>query len=330
MVMKLLKTDRNEGYAKIRIENEDDLWHLKEFITPGSGVKALTQRTKLDGREKKTVTLKLRTEKIEYRKDRLRVTGEITEGAEDIELGYHTFNLEPETEFEIWKDFSETEWQKLEEIEEKRSYKVLFCLVEKGKSDFYMVEESGIKDLSKVDQNIPGKMYSDQKTGKDLYSEVKTVLERSGKDVDNIILAGPGMQKNKVYNQLTEELQKKTFQQDISVTGKTGLHEAIKRGALKKVVENARIGEEAQAVEEFFEELEKDGKVDYGEAVIELAEIGAVKKLLITQEQNREQPNIIKDVEQQGGEVQIVHTDHESGQRLEQFGGIAAILRYKP
>lgn len=328
--MKLLKTNRSEGYAKIRIENTDDLWHLKEFIMPGSEVKTLTQRTKLDGREKKTVTLELETEKIEYREDRLRVTGEITQGAEDIELGYHTFNLEPETEFEIWKDFSDTEWEKLQELEEKRSYQVLFCLVEKGSADFFMVEESGIKDLSKVDQNIPGKMYSDQKTGEDFYSEVQTVLERSGKDVDNIILAGPGMQKNKVYNQLSDELKQKTFQQDISVTGKTGLHEAIKRGALKKVVENARIGEEAQAVEEFFEELEKDGNVDYGEAVEELAEMGAVEKLLITQEKNREKPEITKNVEQQGGEVQIVHTDHESGERLDQFGGIAAILRYKP
>jgi len=328
--MKLLKTNRGEGYAKVLIENTDDLWHLKEFITPGSRLKAITQRTKLDGREKKTVTLELETEKIEYREDRLRVTGEITKGAEDIELGYHTFNLEPETEFEIRKDFSDTEWDNLKELEEKRSYQVLFCLVEKGSADFFMVEESGIKDLSKVSQNIPGKMYSDQKTGKDFYSEVQTVLERSGKDVDNIILAGPGMQKNKIYNQLSDELKNKTFQQDISVTGKTGLHEAIKRGALKKVVENARIGEEAQAVEEFFEELEKDGNVDYGEAVEELAEMGAVEKLLITQEQNRENPEIIENVEQQGGEVQIVHTDHESGERLDQFGGIAAILRYKP
>jgi protein pelota len=328
--MKILKTNRSEGYAKIRIENKDDLWHLKEFITPGSKVKTLTQRTKLDGREKKTVTLELETEKTEYREDRLRVTGEITKGAEDIELGYHTFNLEPETEFEIWKDFSDTEWEKLQELEEKRSYQVLFCLVEKGSADFFMVQESGIKDLSKVNQNIPGKMYSDQKTGKDFYTEVKNVLDRSGRDIDNIILAGPGMQKNKVYNQLSEELKKKTFQQDISVTGKTGLHEAIKRGALKKVVENARIGEEAQAVEEFFGELEKDGNVDYGEAVEELAEMGAVEKLLITQKKNRENPEIIEDVEQQGGEVQIVHTDHESGERLDQFGGIAAILRYKP
>jgi len=50
--MKLLKTNRSEGYAKILIENTDDLWHLKEFITPRSRLKAMTQRTKLDGREK--------------------------------------------------------------------------------------------------------------------------------------------------------------------------------------------------------------------------------------------------------------------------------------
>lgn len=328
--MKLLETNRGEGYAKIMIENKDDLWHLKEFITPGSKLKALTQRTKLDGREKKTVKLELETEKTEYREERLRVTGEITKGAEDIELGYHTFNLKPETEFEIWKEFSEAEWEKLQELEEKRSYQVLFCLVEKGKADFFMVEESGIKDLSKVNQNIPGKMYSDQKTGKEFYSEVQNILERSGAAVDNIILAGPGMQKNKVYNQLSDSLKQKTFQQDISVTGKTGLHEAIKRGALKKVVENARIGEEAQAVEGFLEALEKDRDVDYGEAVKDLAEMGAVKKLLITQEKNRENPDIAENVEQQGGEVQIIHTDHESGERLDQFGGIAAILRYTP
>jgi len=188
--MKLLKTNQSEGYAKILIENSDDLWHLKEFITPGSRLKTMTQRTKLEGREKKTVTLELEAEKIEYREDRLRVTGEITKGAEDIELGYHTFNLEPEMEFEIWKDFSDAEWQKLQELEKKRSYQVLFCLVEKGSADFFMIEESGIKDLSKIDQNIPGKMYSDQKTGKDFYSEIQTVLERSGEDVENVILAG--------------------------------------------------------------------------------------------------------------------------------------------
>lgn len=329
-VMKLLNTDRNEGYAKIRVENEDDLWHLKDFIKPGDRLRSLTQRTKLDGREKKTLKLTLEAKKIEYQENRLRVTGEITKGDDDIELGHHTFNLEPGTEFQIWRDFTGKDFEKLREFEDKRSYQVLFCLIEKGKADFYMVEESGIKDMSGVEENIPGKMYADQKKGEDFYNKVKSVIERSAQDIGDIVLAGPGMEKNRVKNLLSEEIQSKIFMQDTSVTGETGLQEAIKRGGLKKVVENSRISRETQVVESLLEEIRKDGKASYGEPVRKMAEQGAVEKLLITPEKNRENPELSRKVEQNGGETIIIHTDHEAGQRVEKLGGIAALLRYSP
>ncbi|MFB6143682.1 MAG: mRNA surveillance protein pelota [Candidatus Nanohaloarchaea archaeon] len=328
--MKLLKTDRSDGYARIKIENEDDLWHLKDFIIPGDRLRKRTQRTSLEGREKKSVVITLEAEKTDYRGERLRVTGEITEGAEDIELGYHTFNLEPDDEFELWKDFTQDDWERLEEMEDRRSYKVLFVLVEKGEADLYVVEESGIRDLSKVDLNIPGKMYGDQKSDDDFYNELKTVIERSAEDVDNVILGGPGFHKERVEDMLDDEVSEKTLVQDTSVTGRTGLHEAIKRGALKRVVEESRIGEESEAVEDFLDALREDENVGYGEEVEQLAEQGAVKKLVITHDRHRENPGIAKKVEQQGGDVQLVHTDHEAGERLENFGGIAALLRYRP
>ncbi|MFB6192799.1 MAG: mRNA surveillance protein pelota [Candidatus Nanohaloarchaea archaeon] len=327
--MKLLKTDRGEGYAKIRIENQDDLWYLKDIISEGDEVRATTQRTKLDGREKKTCTLTLEVEKTEYQESRLRVTGEILEGAEDIELGFHTFNLEPEQEFEIWKDFTQEEWSRLEEAEEKRSYKVFFCLIEKGSADFYIVEESGIKDLSNVEENIPGKMYSSDKDSGDFYNQVKEVIERSADDMDYIILCGPGNEKNKIKNQLSDETLEKTMLQDTSVTGKTGLHEAIKRGALKKVVETSRISEESEIIEEFLNRLNSDEKVSYGDPVKDLIDQGAVEELVITAEKHRRNPELAKKVEQMGGEVNIVHTDHEAGERLDNFGGIGALLRYE-
>jgi len=287
----------------------------------------LTQRTKLDGRDKKTCTLTLEVEKTEYTENRLRVTGEITEGAEDIELGYHTFNLETDTEFEIQTDFTEDRWSRLKEMEDKRSYQVLFCLIEKGSADFFLVEESGISDLSKIEENIPGKMYGDQVSGEEFHKQVAAVLRRS-EDVDNIILCGPGFQKRKVYNLLENDLKEKTFVQNTSVTGKTGLHEAFKRGALDKVVESSRIGEEASAVEEFLGVLREDGDLSYGEPVRDCVEIGAVEKLLITAEKHRESPELSKNVERKGGNVQIVHTDHEAGMKLDKLGGLAAILRY--
>lgn len=328
--MKLLKTSRSDGYARIKIENLDDLWHLKNIIAKGDHMRALTQRTKLEGREKKTLKLTLEVEKTEYEKNRLRVTGEITQADEDVELGYHTFNLEPGKEFELWKDFSQQEWEQLEEAEQKRSYKVLFCLVEKGEADFFLVEESGISSLSKVSDNIPGKLYGDQKTGEQFHKEVKSVLERSAEDVDNVVLGGPGFEKNKVHDLLPDEVKQKTLVEDTSVIGKTGLNEAIKRGALKRVVEESRIGEETAILEEFFKQLERDGEVSYGEPVKELAEKGAVKKLMLTDDKFREEQELVETVEHQGGEIKMVHTDHEAGKRLENFGGIAAFLRYKP
>jgi protein pelota len=127
---------------------------------------------------------------------------------------------------------------------------------------------------------------------------------------------------------LDYRLQEITFVQDTSVTRRTGLNEAIKRGALKKVVESSRISDESDALEEFFEELENDGDVSYGKPVFDLAEQGAVEKLLITQEKFRENQDLVQNVERAGGSVQVVHTDHEAGERLENFSGIAAILRY--
>ena len=78
--MEILKSSKEDGYARLQIENEDDLWYLKDLIKSGDRLKTRTQRTKLDGREKKTCTLTIEAEKIEYQENRLRGTGEIKKG----------------------------------------------------------------------------------------------------------------------------------------------------------------------------------------------------------------------------------------------------------
>lgn len=328
--MKLLKTNREDGYARIRVENEDDLWQLESILGKGDEVRALTQRTKIDGREKKTLKLTVRAEQVELQNDRLRVTGEIQQAGEEVEHGYHTLNIEEDDEFELWKDFSDSEWEQLLEAEAKRSYEVVFCIVESGQADLYLVRESGVQDLSSLDENVPGKMYADQKEGS-FRNELKQVLERSAEEADSLVIAGPGFEKQKIYDLLNDEIKEKTLLQDTSVTGQTGFQEAIKRGALKKVVENSRIEDETDELEKFFDRLRGDGDADYGvERLEELAEMGAVEKLLITNEKFRENQELVEKVEQSGGEVVRVHTDHEPGERLENLGGAAGLLRFTP
>lgn len=328
--MKLTKSDRSEGYAEIRVENEDDLWNLERIVSEGDQVRGLTRRTKIDGREKKTLKLTVRAEKVELQNDRLRVTGEIEKAGEEVEHGYHTINVEEGDRIQLWKDFTDAEWQELMEAEDHRSYSVLFCVVESGEADLYLVKESGIEDLSRVSENIPGKMYESEDEDS-FRNELKQVLERSAEDVDSLVLAGPGFEKEKVYEELSDEARAKAFTQDTSVTGETGLNEAIKRGALDRVVESSRIDEETELLEEFYSDLKSGGEADYGiERAEELAEMGAIETMMAVPDVFRERQDLVKKVERNGGEVVQVHTDHEPGERLENLGGVAMLLRYSP
>ncbi len=324
--MRLLNCDRSEGYAKIEVENQDDLWYLSRVFRPPQRVRKRTQRTVLEGREKKSCVLTIEVEKTELQSDRLRLTGEIIEGAEDIELGYHSFNIEPDENLEVWGLISH-DWDLLDEAESSENYEVLFCLIQSGKADFYRVKESGIEDLSSVNENIPGKMYDDQESPSFL-KDVKAVIERTRNDYDAVILAGPGFEKKSLYDLFDDN--EGLFTQDTSVVGLTGLNEAIKRGALKKVVEESRIDEESAIMEEFFNMMKTDGPVSYGEPVEDLVKQGAVEKLIVTPEIYREERELIENTGHTGGEVRVVHTDHEAGERLDKIGGIAAFLRYKP
>lgn len=327
LFMDIIRKSRSEGYMKLKVENSDDLWYLNQVVGKGDEVRTRTMRTMLDKREKKSVVLRIRVEKTELQEDRLRITGEIIEGAENIELGYHTFNVEEDDEIDLWKDFSDSDWDTLEKAESSQSYNVLFCIIEEGIADFYEVRESGIKDVSRLSENIPGKMYEDQDSP-NFVGKVVSAIERTRDRFDAVVIAGPGFFKNKVYNQFEDT--EKLFLKDTSVTGKTGLHESIKRGALKDVVESSRIDEETELMEEFFNKMEQDGAISYGEPVGDLAEQGAVKTLIVTPKKFREEQELIKKVEHSGGEVKKIHSDHEPGQRLEKLGGIAAFLRYKP
>ncbi|MDY6774121.1 MAG: mRNA surveillance protein Pelota, partial [Candidatus Nanohaloarchaea archaeon] len=125
------------------------------------------------------------------------------------------------------------------------------------------------------------------------------------------------------------ELEEQVVVEDASTTGKAGVQEVIKRGAVKRVLEQSRISDESEAVEQFLDELNSGGDVTYGqEEVKEAVEMGAVEKLLITEPLVPDHEDLMEEVEQKNGEVQIVHEDHDAGKKLASLGGIAAELRY--
>ncbi|MDY6777415.1 MAG: mRNA surveillance protein pelota [Candidatus Nanohaloarchaea archaeon] len=336
--MQIIKQDRNDSYMRLKVEKDEDLWHLRYVIEEGDRIKTMSPRTTIEGREKRKCLIKLEVEKTDYQGDRLRTTGEIIEAPDDVEHGYHTFNLEAGKEFEIWKEeWKDYQIERVKKAARIQNYSLLVCMVEKGGANFAVITETGIKDLADVDVNVPGKMYKTEGEEEEAFhGQLMSVIKRNADKVDKIILAGPGFEKENIYNAIEKEepdLIDNVMLQDTSVTGHTGIQEVIKRGAVDKVIEESRISEEVQIMEEFLKHLNKeDGRAVYEpKKVAQAAEMGAVEDLLVNDNLITEDryEKVMEAVEEQAGEIHIIHTDHEAGQKLKSLSGMAAILRYE-
>src|SRR6266571_2615038 len=99
--MRVFHRDPKTGEIKMLVENADDLWHLHNLVREGDLVRASTYRredvkadkVRPERGEKVRVTLTIRVEGVEFQafSDRLRITGVIVEGPQDLGR-HHTLN----------------------------------------------------------------------------------------------------------------------------------------------------------------------------------------------------------------------------------------------
>lgn len=331
--MELHDQDRGDGYMELEVESDADIWHLKHVVEPGDTLRMSDLRTTLEGGQKRRCTLTLEVEKVDYQGGRLRATGEITHAPEDVEHGYHTFNLEPGVTFELWKpDWKDYQLDRVETAAETVDYEVLVCMIDSEGANFAVITETGIQELSDVESGVSGKMYADDRASETEFYDAVIAVLREYSDVDRVIVAGPGFAKENLVDRIEDEqLQENVALEDASTTGKAGVQEVLKRGAVKRVLHESRISDEVAAVEELLTLLKtEDEKTAYGlEAVRSAVEMGAVDTLLISDAEVREHEDLMERVEQRDGAVTIVHEDHDAGKKLASLGGIAATLRYR-
>ena len=121
----------------------------------------------------------------------------------------------------------------------------------------------------------------------------------------------------------------------MSYGGGAGVREVLRRNYIQEILKKSHIAKEIQAVNEFFTLLSTNPQlVKYGLSEVgKVAEYGAVKKLLVTDELLRKEKEkvekVINQVQEKGGLFHIISTEYEGGERLEKIGGVGAILRYK-
>ncbi len=351
--MKIIHSDRKEGIIKLKPETVDDLWYLKGIIANGDRVKGKgyrrirdDEKLRPDKGERVPVTLELDVEDVEFHPyaTKLRLAGKIVGGPDDvISLGsHHTLEVQPGDALTIKKAWKEWHLERLREAEKaSKTPLVLIISIEEGEAEFALVRRYGMDFISRIATTIAGKREEKEHeaSAKEFFDKVaKKVAEAKERhEVEGVIIAGPGFAKETLMVKLKKDypdVAAVCMLESIGSGGKTGVHEVLKRGAVEKVAKESRISLETRLVERIFAEIAKDsGLSTYGvDEVKKAVAYGGVEKLLVCDTQLRADSGIdkiMRDVKKAGGEVVIVSTEHEAGERLDSIGGMAAILRFR-
>lgn len=336
--MQVLKMDRKEGIAKVRTETPDDLWHLEKILEPGDFVTGRTLRKttikrgqEISSGDRVPLTLTIELEKKEFHKSThtLRLTGKITAGPEDMVRisSYHSLSVGLNTVLTIQKEWKSFHIERLNRAKIKPSL-LLICVLDREEADFAELKESGIEHLA----SFSSVKHKDSGTLGDYHSDILKYLEGKHSDFQAIVIGGPGFERENLMKYIQEknpEIVKRIFLEHTNATGRAGIQEIIKTSA-NRILKDTRVARETELVERLLQEINKEGKAVYGKKETEkVIEIGAIEILLISEEKIADFEKIMDNVEKQGGNVRVISSDHESGEKFLHLGGIAGLLRFR-
>lgn len=345
--MKLLSQNFKKGFVKILVETQDDLWTLSHVIEQGDLVKGKTVRkikaTETADAVKKAVFLSITVEKLDYKKDVLRIAGKVTEEQEDVQKGsYHTFDAETKSVITITKkEWLSYQIDKIKEASKAKIPKILICVFDREEAFFALMKRSGYELLTHIQGDVVKKRVEEKQQKKNFYQAVIEQMESYDEryKLDKIILASPAFWKEELFKTLTnQELKKKIIQATCSTADETAVNEVLKRPETREALQQERIAKELEIVEEILKAIAKKQPVAYGiKEVKQAAEAGAVKTLAVTDEmieKHREAGKfseldaLMKTVDRMKGSIVIVSSEHDGGKKLDGLGGIAALLRF--
>lgn len=349
--MKIILQNLKKGIIKVKVENIDDLWYLSHILDKDDLIKTQTiRKIKLgEGEErnakiiKKKVVLTIKSEKIDFKDNILRISGIVAEGPEDIpKASHHSFKIEENNIITItkpkWLTF---QLDKLKEASESKLPSILICILDREEAIFALSKPRGYKILSSIKGEVSKKEERASTKGGFYQEIIKTINEYKDRyKLNNIIIASPAFWKEELIKEIKDkELKEKIVLATCYSVDKGAISEVLKRPEMKEVLKQVRSAKEIKLVESLLEEISKQGNAAYGIKEVEsAANAGAIIQLMITDSfivKMREQEkydaidNIMKVTDQTKGEINIISSEHEGGKKLDGLGGIAAILRFR-
>lgn len=343
--MKIIDKDLKKGWVRVKIEDVDDLWVLKNIVKAGDIVVAKTLRdVKMDGEGKRRLpmTLAIKVEKLYFQPfaSRLRIHGVIVEGPEEYGLrgSHHTLNVDVGSEVTLLKEsFSESLLKRLESSLSKRRFKALLVAADFDEVSLAILYDQGVRFLN--DLTLPGIRSDDESIVEDIVAKIAEEVVRyvESEKIDFVMVGSPTVLREAVVKELKTRIgsKLKIFADSVSVGGRAGIHELLRRDSIKNLLQEFVIVEGEEILEKFLKLLMSDPeRVAYGLRDVEYAALNnaidtlLVSEDLLTSDEHEHVEKILSIVEEKGGNVKIIPIESPLAIKLKGFGGIIALLRF--
>lgn len=350
--MRIVHQDTKRGIIELIPETLDDLWHLSHIIEPGDLISSRTtrriqdstgERLRSDRGIKKTFFMGIMVENISFHKytGKLRATGIIEHGPEDlVPLGsHHTLDLKLNNSIKITKEkWSRWAIKRLKNaVDSSKKPSAIIVAIEDDVADLGIIKQYGIDYYGPIIGGISGKRIIQKDRGKSIsnfYDEVARTLN-GFEDIQGIVIAGPGFTKGDFYDFLSQkypDIARISSVESTGTGGRVGIQEVLKKGTIEKMATEGRIAQEMRLMSKFLEEIGKSSNmVVYGKREVEeAAYAGAAENLLVLDKLVRQEEieKIMDSVDNMGGKIMVISSEHDGGKQLKALGGIAALLRY--
>lgn len=292
----------------------------------------------------------------------LHVTGTVMVENHFVNLGqYHTLDLELNRPFTVWKQngWDSVARETLEQaLKQDKEGAVAAVVMHEGLANICLITEYRTILKQRVETTIPKKRAAgaDQASGmRRFFDKVLATLLR---DIDfskprPLLLASPGFVAADFKKHVADEATRKGDKTQMAmgraatvVHSSSGhlhsLNEILKSPEVLATMKDMKFSRETRAMDELFDRLRRDdGRAWYGAGpVAKAVREGAVGRgggvLLINNSlfrsldlaTRKRYVALVDRVRADGGDARILSSDHESGQRLDALGGIAALLTY--
>ncbi|KAI9896122.1 hypothetical protein N3K66_009022 [Trichothecium roseum] len=341
--------DLIQGHSTRKIQRDDEVGGLKP---------ASSERVHID------ITIKVTSTFFDPAVSSLRVSGTVAYENAYVPIGaHHTIELELHRSFALVKnpDFG---WDSVSSdslqlaLNDDKNGALAAVVMQEGLANICLINDNRTVLKTRVESVIPKKRdtSSDQSAGmkkffeKTLSSMVRA-LDFSGSRP--LLIASPGFVASDFKDYIAQQGRDKSDKVLVAVSKQAtivhsnsghlhSLNDVLRSPEVLAKMKNMRFAKETGSMDAFFDLLKKDdGRAWYGVRAVERAVAeGAVGPgggtLMISNKLFRSDDlevrkrfvAMVDKVKVDGGEVRVLSSDHESGQRLAMMGDVAVILTY--